>query len=224
MPQHIKNIGIGNSYVSQIIYELRQKDVQQDRMRFRRNMEKLGAILAYHVSMELTYQTEVTETVLGELEMNVLQEQPVIVSILRAGIPLHNAFLDFFDNADNAFISAYRHHTRGNEFIIKLDYMASPELGERDIILIDPMIATGSSICLCYKALTEMGIPRNIYIVGVIASEEGLENVRRKIPNAKIFVAAIDAELTAKAYIIPGLGDAGDLAFGPKGVLSEEVD
>lgn len=204
------------SYLSQTMYELRDREIQQDRMRFRRNLEKIGQILAYEVSKFLPFQKKEVTTPLGTMEVDVLEEQPIIISILRAGLPLHNGFLNMFDHADNGFISAYRLHTEENKFTIKLEYMATPNLSGRDIILIDPMIATGSSIILCYRSLLEKGEPRSIHIAGVIASEEGLMNVRRNIPNARIYVGDVDTELTARAYIVPGLGDAGDLAFGPK--------
>lgn len=205
-----------NSYLSQVMYEIRDRNLQADRRRFRQNLEKIGSILAYEISKNLEYVSEEITTQLGIAEVKILKEQPVLVSILRAGIPLHNGFLDMFDKADNGFISAYRHHTQGNEFIIKMDYMAVPELQGRDVILIDPMIATGRSIVLCYKALRELGEPKSLHIAGVIASEEGLNHVLSHIPQAKIYVADVDFELTARSYIVPGLGDAGDLAFGEK--------
>lgn len=205
-----------NSYLSQVMYEIRDRNLQADRRRFRQNLEKIGHILAYEISKNLEYVSEEITTQLGIAEVKILKEQPVLVSILRAGIPLHNGFLDMFDKADNGFISAYRHHTQGNEFIIKMDYMAVPELQGRDVILIDPMIATGRSIVLCYKALRELGEPKSLHIAGVIASEEGLNHVLSHIPQAKIYVADVDFELTARSYIVPGLGDAGDLAFGEK--------
>lgn len=205
-----------NSYLSQVMHEIRDRDLQIDRRRFRQNLGKIGSILAYEISKELAYVSKEIPTQLGLAEVNVLKEEPVLISILRAGIPLHNGFLDMFDKADNGFISAYRHHTQGNEFIIKMDYMAVPVLEGRDVILIDPMIATGRSIVLCYKALRELGEPQNLFIAGVIASEEGLNYVLSNIPQAKIYIADVDFELTARSYIVPGLGDAGDLAFGEK--------
>jgi uracil phosphoribosyltransferase len=205
-----------NSYLNHILQELRDEVLQQDRLRFRNNLEKIGEILAYEVSKSLNYSPQEVTTPLGKLNINLLTDQPVIVSILRAGIPLHNGFLRMFDKADNGFIAAYRYHTRGNDFIVKVEYRAMPSIGGRDLIIVDPMIATGKSLELSYQQLLEYGEPANVYIVGVIASEEGLEYIQRKIPQARIYVAAIDNELTAKGYIVPGLGDAGDLAFGPK--------
>lgn len=216
MAHEINHLNRHFSYLSHILYELRDKEIQQDRLRFRLNIEKVGHILALEISKHLEYVEEDVTTQLGTWHGFTLVDQPVIVSILRAGLPLHNGFLQFFDHADSGFISAYRHHTKGNDFSIKLEYMAMPDLSERDVILVDPMIATGQSIVLAYKALLEMGTPQNIFIACVIAAEEGLDYVRMHIPNVQIFVADIDYELTAKAYIVPGLGDAGDLSFGLK--------
>ncbi len=216
MDYQVEILSRKDSYVSQIMNELRDKEIQKDRRRFRANLEKLGNILAYEISKSFKYENITINTSLGIAQGKSLTRQPVIVSILRAGLPLHNGFLNMLDLADNGFISAYRHHTRGNEFVIKLEYLAAPDLTDRDVILIDPMIATGKSIILSYNALREIGVPRNIYIAGVIASDEGIESLQRQIPEARIFVAEVDMELTAKAYIVPGLGDAGDLSFGPK--------
>lgn len=216
MDIQIVNLSRSASYLTQIVAELRDKDIQQDRLRFRSNLEKIGGIMAYEISKKLPYHTQEITTPLGLSEGGVLDEQPVIVSILRAGLPLHQGFLSFFDRADSGFISAYRHHTKGNEFVIKLEYMAVPDLAGRDLILVDPMIATGQSIVLCMNALKTYGEARNVFVASVIATEEGIEYVQRHLPEAQIFVADMDYELTAKAYIVPGLGDAGDLSFGPK--------
>lgn len=216
MDSRITVVGNRNSYLNQVIFELRDATIQQDRMRFRFNLEKVGEILAYEISKQFTYESQLVTTPLGELEMNLPSGHPVLVSILRAGVPFHQGFLRMFDRSDNGFISAYRHHTNGNEFIVKIEYTAVPDVNNRDLILIDPMIATGRSIVMSCKELFESGKPERLFIAGVVASEEGLEYVLRNIPSAKIFVAAVDNELTAKSYIVPGLGDAGDLAFGPK--------
>jgi uracil phosphoribosyltransferase len=216
MDPRVKIIGNQNSYANQILFELRDQHIQQDRLRFRTNLEKASGILAYELSKELSYRKETVTTPLGTLEMNLLAEQPMIVSILRAGITMHNGFLQMFDRADNGFISAYRHHTRGNEFIVKVEYMAVPDISGRDLILVDPMIASGKSILLSLKAILELGKPRSIYLASVIASEEGIQYVLRHAPKVNIYAIAVDDELTAKSYIVPGLGDAGDLAFGPK--------
>lgn len=216
MDSRVTIVGKHNSLLNQILYELREEDIQQDRQRFRINLERAAEILAYEMSKELPYEKREVTTQLGKLEMNLLVDQPVLLSILRAGVPFHNGFLRMFDKADNGFISAYRHHTKGNEFIVKVEYMAVPPLADRSLILIDPMIATGRSLVLSYQALIENGMPANIFVAGIVASEEGLEYVLRHIPQARIYVGAVDYELTAKAYIVPGLGDAGDLAYGPK--------
>lgn len=217
MDSKIKNIGRQNSYLNNLLYELRDAEIQQDRLRFRRNLEKVAEILAYEVSKEFDFEKRTVQTPLGELEMEVVEKQPVIVSILRAGLPMHQGLLNMFDKADNGFVAAYRHTTKGNEFIVKIEYAAMPELEDRTLLLTDPMVATGRSLVLSYKQIVEeFGEPEKVFILALVASDEGLEYVQRNIPQAKIYVAAVDYELTAKAYIVPGLGDAGDLAFGPK--------
>ena len=216
MDTRIQVIGKRNSLLNQIMYNLRSKEVQQDRLRFRTNMEKAGELLAYEISRELNYESLVVQTPLGELDMDLLETQPLIISILRAGLPLHQGFLRMFDQADNGFISAFRHHTKGNKFIVKMEYAAIPETQDRDIILIDPMIATGKSIVLAAEELLKLGRPRKLFLASVIASEDGLAYVSRKLPQARTYVVAVDEEMTARGYIVPGLGDAGDLAFGPK--------
>ncbi len=217
MDSRIHIIGKQNSYLNQTLYELRDEDIQQDRKRFRNNLEKAGMLLGYEISKALPFQQQEVTTPLGTLEMNLMDSQPVIISILRAGLPFHYGFLDLFDQAENGFISAYRHHTSGNEFIVKVEYAALPEIEGKQMILVDPMIATGKSMVLSYKEIVEQqGVPESIFIAGVVASEEGIEYVLRHIPKAQVYVLAVDGELTAKSYIVPGLGDAGDLAFGPK--------
>lgn len=216
MAAQVNILSTGNSVLNQILFEMRDHEIQLDRMRFRTNLQRTGNILAYEISKELSYESQEVTTPLGQLDMNLPAQQPVLVSILRAGVPLHDGFLQFFDRADNGFISAFRKHTEGNDFIIKVEYMAVPNLDGRDLILIDPMIATGQSIVLSYKSLMEAGTPKNVFIAGVVGSDEGIAYVQRHIPKARIFVAAVDKELTAKSYIVPGLGDAGDLAFGEK--------
>lgn len=204
--------------LNQTMSELRDVDIQQDRLRFRTNLEKVGQMLAIEISRHFEYTPQDVTTPLGTLEMLLPESQPVLVSILRAGLPVHQGFLQIFDHADNGFISAYRHHTNENTFDIRVEYSAIPELEGRDLILIDPMIATGKSIVLAYREIEHtVGKPNRLFVAGVIASEEGIEYVQRNIPGVQFFIAAIDKELTAKsAYIVPGLGDAGDLAFGPK--------
>ena len=202
--------------MNNILFELRDANKQQDRMRFRHNLQRVGELIAYEISKELDYESQTVTTPLGELEMDLMSAQPVLVSIMRAGVPFHDGFLRMFDQADNGFIAAYRHTTKGNEFIVKVEYTAVPELTGRDLILLDPMIATGKSLVLSYRELADQGRPNRVFIAGVVGSEEGVEYILRHIPQANIYLAGLDHELTAKSYIVPGLGDAGDLAFGPK--------
>lgn len=217
MDKKITVIGQENSIFNQFIAELRDHEIQKDRMRFRKNIMRCSQIMAYEVSKFLSYESEEVVTPLGSLEMDLVEEQPILVSILRAGVAMHEGFLDFFDNADNGFISAYRKHTSGGKFIVQIEYMATPDIEDRTLILIDPMIASGKSIVLTQQALVPaQGNPKQIIIAGLIASEEGLAYVRRMVPDARIIVGAVDNELTAKSYIVPGLGDVGDLAYGPK--------
>jgi uracil phosphoribosyltransferase len=195
---------------------LRDSNLQLDRQRFRFNMERMGEVLALEISQHLDYQPIEVHTPLGTAESIELAVQPVLAVILRAALPLHQGFLRVFDQADNAFIAAYRKHTSENEFIVQLEYLSSPELTDRVVILLDPMIATGRSMVLSYEQLIRYGKPKQFFVAGVIGSEEGIEHVQRHLPHANIVVGAIDSELTARGYIVPGLGDAGDLAFGEK--------
>ena len=186
-------------------------------MRFRRNLERMGEIFAYELSKMLEYEVKEVTTPLGIADVPVLKEQPIVGTILRAGMPLHQGILNFFDHADNAFISAYRKHHKDGTFDIKLEYVSSPMLTDRILILCDPMLATGSSIVMTYKALLERGIPRHTHIVSALASMQGVNHVKSHLSsNITIWAGAIDEELTAQAYIVPGLGDAGDLAYGTK--------
>lgn len=214
--EKVKILGSQNSYLLQILFELRDKEIQKDRSRFRMNMERAGFIMGYEISKNLNYIPKEVTTPLGSLTMNLPEEEPIICTILRAGIPYYQGFQRLFDKSDAGFISAYRHHTDENEFIIRLDYVASPILENRNLLLVDPMIATGQSIVVSYKALLDQGTPKRTIISGVIASEEAIEYILKHIPKAEIYVLAIDGELTAKSFIVPGLGDAGDLAFGNK--------
>lgn len=217
MDKKITIIGRENSIFNQFMYELREQSIQGDRMRFRKNLLRCSQIMAYELSKHLEYKAKAVTTPLGELEMDLPADQPVLVSILRAGVPMHQGFLDYFDNADNGFISAFRQKTKGNDFVIKVEYAAMPNVDGRTVILIDPMIASGRSIALCAQAISPAnGVPSQIFLAGLIASEEGLDYVRRHVPQAHIFIGAVDNELTARAYIVPGLGDAGDLAYGSK--------
>jgi uracil phosphoribosyltransferase len=213
----VHEIGVGNSIFNQFIREIRDETIQKDRLRFRRNLERIGEVMAYEVSKQLDYHEVEVTTPLGVAVVSVPKSQPVLCAIMRAAIPMHQGFLNFFDAADNAFVAAYRRHHKGGEFEIEIDYTSSPSLQDREVIIIDPMIATGSSIELVYKALLQKGTPSRIHVVGAIATNSGINKVRSKLPeNTKIWVGAIDSELTAQAYIVPGLGDAGDLAYGRK--------
>jgi uracil phosphoribosyltransferase len=213
----VHNLSRFNSIINQFVRELRDVEIQKDRMRFRRNLERIGEIIAYEISKTIDYQlTEVT-TPLGMAEVSVPAEQPITGTILRAGLPLHQGVLNYFDHADNAFISAYRKHHKDGTFDIKLEYISTPPLTNRVLILSDPMLATGSSIVMTYKALIQFGIPRHTHIVCALACTEGIAHIKSHLPaDVTIWAAAIDDELTAQAYIVPGLGDAGDLAFGIK--------
>lgn len=206
------------SILNQYIAEIRDKNIQQDRIRFRRNLERIGEFFAYEISKTLSYNKTVTETVLAEAQTQTLAQQPVIATILRAGLPLHTGILNVFDGAQNAFVSAYRKHHKDNTFEIQIEYLSSPSLTDKTLILTDPMLATGSSMVLSYKALLTKGKPAHTHIVAVIASKEGVEYLQRNMPDANytLWLAVVDEELTAHSYIVPGLGDAGDLAFGEK--------
>ena len=206
-----------NSLVNVFISELRDNVIQKDSMRFRRNLERLGEIMAYEISKTMVYQAAEVITPLGVANVPLMQHQPVIATILRAGLPVLQGILNYFDRAENAFVSAYRKHHKDNSFEIKIEYMSSPDLTDKDLILCDPMLATGQSMLLAYKALIQTGKPRHIHIVGLIASQEGLDYVKSHFPNNTSFwIGAVDEELTVKSYIVPGLGDAGDLAYGKK--------
>jgi uracil phosphoribosyltransferase len=203
--------------MNQFVAELRNVEVQQDRMRFRRNLERIGEIIAYEISKLLIYEEVEITTPLGAAVMNLAKEQPVIATILRAGLPMHQGFLNYFDHADNAFISAYRKHHKDGSFDIALEYVSCPSLENRTLILCDPMLATGSSMVMTYKAMLDRGVPRHTHIVCAIASAQGIAHVKSHLSeNVTIWAAAVDDELTAQSYIVPGLGDAGDLAFGEK--------
>lgn len=210
-------LNLENSLVNVFISELRDSTIQKDSMRFRRNLERLGEIMAYEISKELEYAVRDIITPLGIAPTPVLKDQPVIATILRAGLPVHQGMLNYFDNAENAFVSAYRKHHKDNSFEIKVEYMSSPDLNDKVLILCDPMIATGQSMFLAYKALLQRGKPKHIHVVGLIASTVGLDYVKSHFPeNTSFWMGVVDEELTVKSYIVPGLGDAGDLAFGIK--------
>jgi uracil phosphoribosyltransferase len=210
------NLSQHDSLVSDWISELRDVELQKDRMRFRRNLERIGEVAAMEISRELSFEEKEIQTPLGISVSRVLSQQPVLATILRAGLPLHQGILNYFDKADNAFISAYRKHKRDGSFEISLDYISCPDLEDRVLIISDPMLATGSSLVKTIQFLRDEGPPSMIYIVTAIACTVGIEFVKRSEPHCKIWCGAIDDELTAKGYIVPGLGDAGDLAFGTK--------
>ena len=212
----VYNLSQQHSLISNWVSELRDADIQVDRMRFRRNLERIGEAIAYEISKVLPFVEKEVQTPLGIATAKVLKEQPVLATILRAGLPLHQGLLNFFDQADNAFITAYRKHEKDGSFIISLDYVSSPELDNRIVIISDPMLATGSSLVKTIHFLKEEGVPGEIHIVVAIACTVGIEYVLREEPSVTIWCGDIDDELTAKGYIVPGLGDAGDLAFGTK--------
>jgi len=207
-----------NSIFNQYIAELRDTSIQTDSMRFRRNLERIGEIMSYEISKTMAYETRQTKTPLGVAETSHLTAQPVIATILRAGLPIHIGVLNYFDQAQNAFISAYRRHHKDNTFDIHVEYVSSPNLDGKTLILCDPMIATGASIVLAYKALMSKGTPKHVHIVSAISSKQGVDYVKAHMPTQDftIWCGVVDEELTAHSYIVPGLGDAGDLAFGEK--------
>jgi uracil phosphoribosyltransferase len=214
----IKNLGEINSVFNQFIAELRDIDIQNDRMRFRRNLERLGEIFAYEISKSFEYKPVEITTPLGMAEMQLMTEQPVLATILRAGLPLHQGMLNYFDKADNAFITAYRKYDKNEAFDIRVEYISSPDITDKILILSDPMLATGASIVKTVRGMLANGLPKHIHIVAALASSEGIDFIQRNLSlhNVSIWVGGIDDELTAQAYIVPGLGDAGDLAFGKK--------
>ena len=208
-----------NSIINNFIAELRDIEVQKDRMRFRKNLERIGELTAYEISKTLDYEKVTVTTPLGEKETNILVEQPVLATIMRAGLPLHQGFLNIFDKADNAFIAAYRKYDKNEDFEIRIEYYSAANIDGRVLMLVDPMLATGSSLVQCLDGLLHDEMkPSKLHLVAVIASAEGVDYVKKKLNkyDATLWIGSIDDELTAKAYIVPGLGDAGDLAYGEK--------
>ena len=205
-----------HSILTNYLGELRDVKIQQDRLRFRTNIERIATLLAYEASKSLSYAHTTIQTPLGQKETFVSNEQIVIASVLRAGLPMHYAVLNVFDAADNCFVSAYRKHHKSGEFEIRLEYIASPTLEGKTLILCDPMIASGASILATLNQLERYGKPSRIIVLGIIGSTQGVELVAKRYPNLDIFIGDVDDELTAKSYIVPGLGDAGDLCFGDK--------
>lgn len=212
----VTNLSEHNSVLCNWIAEIRDVDTQSDRMRFRRNMERIGEIAAYELSKHLPYSTKTVQTPLGESECSKMVDTPVLATILRAGLPLHQGILNYFDDADCAFIAGYRKHHRDGSFEVAQHYVTSPDTTGRTLILADPMLATGSSAALALESLVASGKPEQIHLVTAISSTIGIEHIKRKFPDAYIWAGTIDEELTAKGYIVPGLGDAGDLSFGIK--------
>jgi len=210
------NLASKDSIANNFLAELRNVKIQQDRLRFRRNLERVGEVLAYEISKTLVYEPVAVETPLGEAAVMLPTQKVILATILRAGLPFHQGMLNYFDIADNVFIAAYRKHHKDGSFEIQLDYVSSSNLDGCVLILADPMLATGASVNLALKELERFGTPAAVHVATVIASAAGVEAVRRRWPKVKIWAGAIDEELTAKSYIVPGLGDAGDLAFGEK--------
>ena len=207
-----------NSILNQFIAEIRDQKIQKDSMRFRRNLERIGEIFAYEISKTLEYTQNNVITPLGIAQCNIPEDNVVVATILRAGLPLHTGILNYFDKAQNAFVAAYRKYGKDNKFTIQFEYASTPKLDGKTLILADTMLATGSSLVLAYQKLCESGEPAHTHIVCPIASEQSLGYLSKHLPHKKVtlWVAAVDQELTNKSYIIPGLGDAGDLAFGEK--------
>jgi uracil phosphoribosyltransferase len=208
-----------NTLLNRFIAEMRDVRIQGDRMRFRRNLERCGEITAYEISKTLAYTPRMVETPLGEASVAMPDDEIVIATILRAGIPYHQGFLNYFDGASNAFVSAFRKYSKDGTFKVKVEYVSSGNLEGKTLLLVDPMLATGTSTVLTYKALLEKGgTPRHTHIACVIASDEGVAYVREHLPDTDVtlWCGSVDEELTVKSYIIPGLGDAGDLAYGDK--------
>lgn len=214
----IINFAEQNSIINQFMSELRDKGIQQDRLRFRRNLERIGEIMAYEISRTLNYTTREVATPLGIKAMSLPADPVVLATILRAGLGFHQGFLSYFDHAENAFISAYRQYSNETDFDIHVEYIASPSLQDKVMILADPMLATGKSMELCYKALCDSkGTPAVTHVASVIASTQAIEYIKQHLPeNTVLWLAAVDDTLNAHGYIVPGLGDAGDLAYGEK--------
>ena len=207
-----------NTVLNKFIAQIRDKRIQQDSMRFRRNLERIGEVTAYEISRELAYRTREVETPLGVANVEEIDDRLVIATILRAGLPYHQGFLNYFDDAENACVSAYRKSKKDGTVTVKVEYISCGSLEEKTLLLVDPMLATGSSLVLAYEAMCERcGIPAKLHVAAVIASEQGVDYASRHLPQeATLWVAAVDEELTSRSYIVPGLGDAGDLAYGEK--------
>lgn len=215
----LTNLGQENTLLNRFVAELRDRAIQQNPMIFRRNLERVGEIMAYEISRTLNYRRQTVETPLGEAEMNLPEGEVVLAAVLRSGLPMHQGFLNYYDDAHSAFVAAYRHYSKDGSFRIDIESLTTPELAGRTLILIDPMLATGQSVEVAYKHLVQAGgEPAFTHIASVIASEDGVEYVKKHFPAGRfrLWAAAVDAELTVKSYIVPGIGDTGDLAFGEK--------
>jgi uracil phosphoribosyltransferase len=212
-------LGKSNSIFNQFVAEIRDENIQKNSMRFRRNMERCGEIFAYEISKTLKYNNKTVVTPLGEVDIALPEKELVLATILRAGLPLHQGLLNYYDKAENAFISAYRKHGKNDEtFTIKMEYLSAPDINDKVLILSDPMLATGASMLTVINALRGLGKPSHIHVISLIASKEGIDFVRKNTKKDEVtfWLGFIDDELTASSYIVPGLGDAGDLAFGKK--------
>ncbi|GGE59454.1 uracil phosphoribosyltransferase [Pedobacter psychrotolerans] len=212
----IFNLSKTKSIANTFIAELRDENIQKDSMRFRKNLERIGGFFAYEISKSLTYISKEVTTPLGISNCEVLTQQPVLATILRAGLPLQQGLLNIFDQAECCFISAFRKVKKSGDFVIQMDYISTPDLDGRVLIVADPMLATGQSMVMCCKELMSRYEISELHIVAAIASAEGVTHVRANLPKAKLWLGAIDEEMTSKSYIVPGLGDAGDLAYGEK--------
>lgn len=212
----LRNLSAETSIITQYVSEIRDSCVQVDQLRFRNNLTRIGEIIAFEISKELDYRSKSISTVLGSCDCQVLAQEPVLGTILRAGLPLYQGLLNIFDRADNAFISAFRKATDGNNFEIELGYVACPNLDNRILIVADPMLATGRSMIDTLSKLMVYGTPKQIHVVTAIACQVGIDLLAEHLPDAKIWAAAVDRELNDHFYIVPGLGDAGDLAYGKK--------
>lgn len=214
----LHNFSKENSVLNQFILEMRDVSIQKDSMRFRKNVERIGEILSFEMSKTLNFKTVVVPTPLGNKEMLIPENDLVVCSILRAALPLHNGILNFFDTAENAFISAYRHHPDGgDDFEVIVNYLASPSIEGKILVLTDPMLATGRTLENVLKAFNSHGTPKQIHIISIIGAKPGIEYIEKIFPeNTHLWIAAVDDELNSSGYIIPGLGDAGDLSFGQK--------
>lgn len=208
-----------NSIFNKFIAEIRDREIQRDSMHFRRNLERIGEVMGYEISRSLNYVSRIVETPLGEASVEMISDKIVLATILRAGLPMHQGFLNYFDDAESAFVSAYRKSSKDGSFKVKVEYISSCDLEGKTLILVDPMLATGTSLVLAYEALiAKGGEPAHTHVASIIASEQGIDYASRHLPSRKttMWLGAVDAELTSRSYIVPGIGDAGDLAFGEK--------